>query len=84
MGIINFFRNLRKPKKIKIGLALGSGGAKGFAELGAIRAFEDNGISFDCFAGTSIGSIIGAFLADGYSSTDIYELISSVNFSEIG
>lgn len=83
MGIINFFRNLRKPKKIKIGLALGSGGAKGFAELGAIRAFEDNGISFDCFAGTSIGSIIGAFLADGYSSTDIYELISSVNFSEI-
>ena len=35
-----------QPKKIKIGLALGSGGAKGFAELGALKAFEENGIEY--------------------------------------
>ncbi|MBQ9513669.1 MAG: patatin-like phospholipase family protein [Clostridia bacterium] len=66
-----------------MGIALGSGGAKGFAELGAIRAFEENGVYFDVFAGSSIGSIIGAFLSNGYSSTDIMNLIKSVDFSEI-
>ncbi len=82
MGFFNWlFR--RKPKKITLGLALGSGGAKGFAELGALKAFEENGIEFDCVAGTSIGSIVGAFYADGYSSTDITELLKRVDFGEI-
>ena len=73
----------RKPKKPRLGLALGSGGAKGFAELGALRAFEENGIEFDVVAGTSIGSIIGAFYANGYTSTDIFELIKTINFGEL-
>lgn len=82
---MNFFSWLfrRKPKKVKLGLALGSGGAKGFAELGIMKAFEENNISFDVIAGTSIGSIIGAFLADGYTSTDIYELLKRLDYSEI-
>ena len=82
---MNFFRLIfkKKPKQIKLGLALGSGGAKGFAELGAIRAFEENDLSFDIIGGTSIGSIIGAFLANGYTSTDILELLKKVNISEI-
>ncbi len=73
----------KKPAKPKLGLALGSGGAKGFAELGALKAFEENGIEFDVIAGTSIGSIIGAFIANEYSCTDIYELLRSVDFGEI-
>lgn len=83
---MNFFKwlaSLRKPKKIKVGLALGSGGAKGFAELGALKAFEENGIEFDIVAGTSIGSIIGAFYANGFSATDILELLKGVDFGEI-
>ena len=73
----------KKPKEIKLGLALGSGGAKGFAELGALKAFEENGIEFNIIAGTSIGSIVGAFYANGYSSTDISELLKRVNFGDI-
>ena len=73
----------KKPRQIKLGLALGSGGAKGFAELGALRAFEENGIAFDVVAGTSIGSIIGAFYADGYNATDITELIRKIDLGEI-
>lgn len=73
----------RKPKKLKLGIALGSGGAKGFAELGVLRAFEENGVAFDVVAGTSIGSLIGAFYADGYSSTDVYELIKKLNLGDI-
>ena len=35
------------------------------------------------FAGTSIGSILGAFFADGYTSTDVFELLRGVDFNEI-
>ena len=64
-------------------MALGSGGAKGFAHLGAIKAFEENGLEFSVIAGTSIGSIVGAFLAEGYSSTDIYELLKHMDLGDI-
>ncbi len=83
MSFFDFFKFKKKPKEVKIGLALGSGGAKGFAELGAIKALEENGIKFDYLSGASIGSIIGAFLANGYSATDIIELLTRVDFSEI-
>ena len=80
--IKNIFK--RKPvPTFKLGLALGSGGAKGFAELGALYAFEQQGIKFDVIAGTSIGSILGAFYAAGYSSTDCLELFKGIKISEI-
>lgn len=46
-----------------IGLALGSGGARGLAHIGVIRALETHGIPIDYIAGTSIGSIMGAHYA---------------------
>ena len=82
MGFFNWLFK-RKPKRPKLGIALGSGGAKGFAELGALRAFEENGIEFDYVAGASIGSIIGAFYAEGYTSTDIFELLKKVDAKDI-
>ncbi|MBQ9486112.1 MAG: patatin-like phospholipase family protein [Clostridia bacterium] len=82
MNLFKWFKKKPQPE-FRLGLALGSGGAKGFAELGALYALEQNGIEFDIVAGTSIGSIIGAFYAAGYSSTDISELLKSVDVSEI-
>ena len=64
MGIFGSLFRKNKSLKPKIGLALGSGGAKGFAELGVLKAFEDNSIEIDMFGGASIGSIIGAFAAN--------------------
>ncbi len=49
----------------KIGLALGSGSARGWAHIGAIRALEEAGITIDCVAGTSIGALVGAVYASG-------------------
>ena len=83
MGLLSWLFGRSKPKKIKLGIALGSGGAKGFAEIGALRAFEENGIEFDIVAGTSIGSIVGAFYANGFSSNDMFELIRNLDFSQI-
>lgn len=50
----------------KIGLALGSGGAKGWSHIGVIRALESMGIRPSIIAGTSIGALVGAaYASDG-------------------
>ncbi|TYP59982.1 NTE family protein [Thermosediminibacter litoriperuensis] len=50
-----------------MGLALGSGAAKGYAHIGVIRVLEKYGIPIDLVTGSSIGSIIGALYASGMS-----------------
>ncbi|MBE5737507.1 MAG: hypothetical protein E7348_03810 [Clostridiales bacterium] len=83
MGLFSWLFKKQKHRPIKLGLALGSGGAKGFAHLGALKAFEENGITFDMVAGTSIGSIVGAFYCSGYSTTDILELLKRIDVKEV-
>jgi len=53
------------PVKLKIGLALGGGAAKGFAHIGVIKMLEASGIHPDVVAGTSAGSVVGALYASG-------------------
>ncbi len=74
-----FTRRRRKPV---LGLALGSGGAKGMAHLGALKAFEEEGISFSVVSGASIGSIVGALYAKGYSSRDMVAIVEGLNRRE--
>ena len=50
---------------MKIGLALGSGGARGIAHLGVWQRLQESGIPIHCVAGTSIGAIAGAVIAAG-------------------
>ncbi len=66
-----------RKKKIKLGLGLGGGGAKGSAHLGALRAFEEEGIEFDVVAGTSIGSIVGGLYAKGLSWREIDSIVAN-------
>ncbi|GIX43101.1 MAG: patatin family protein [Leptospiraceae bacterium] len=49
--------------KPKIGLALGSGSARGWAHIGVIKALEEYNIEVDVIAGTSAGGVVGAFCA---------------------
>ena len=56
---------LRANPHRKIGLALGSGGARGGAHLGVLQALAELGIRPHCIAGTSIGALVGAFAAAG-------------------
>ena len=55
-------------KKRKIALALGSGGAKGLAHIGVLKAFDEAGIKFDIVTGCSMGAIIGACFALGITT----------------
>ena len=52
-------------KKPLIGLALGSGSARGWAHIGVIRALEKAGVRPDIVCGTSIGALVGAAYAAG-------------------
>lgn len=53
---------MRKPR---IGLALGSGSARGWAHVGVIRALEQAGLRPDLVCGTSVGALVGAAYASG-------------------
>ena len=53
------------PRKVKIGLALGGGAARGFAHIGVIKALEAQGIVPEIVVGTSAGSVVGSLYASG-------------------
>lgn len=80
MGIISFFKTKSKNQIIlgekspmKLGLALSGGGAKGFAHIGVLRAFENVGLEFDIITGTSVGSLIGALYSAGIDTRQMEE-----------
>lgn len=52
-------------RQLKIGLALGSGGARGLSHLGVLARLNEWGVKVHCVAGTSIGAIMGAIYASG-------------------
>jgi NTE family protein len=56
-----------------LGLVLSGGGARGFAHIGVIRALREAGIRIDSVGGTSIGAIIGAGVAAGWSDEEMVE-----------
>jgi len=54
-----------KHKKMSLGLALGGGGARGFAHIGVLKALEEESIPIDIITGTSVGALIGGAYASG-------------------
>ncbi|MDX5437723.1 MAG: patatin-like phospholipase family protein, partial [Pontibacter sp.] len=64
-------RPMRRPK---IGLVLSGGGAKGMAHIGFLKVMEEAGIRPDYITGTSMGSLVGALYALGYSATEIEKI----------
>ena len=70
------------PPRLKVGVVLGGGGAKGASHIGVLKYIEEMGIPVDYVAGTSMGSIIGGFYALGYSPDELTQLISEMKWSE--
>lgn len=56
------------------------GGVRGIAHIGGAQAIEENGYRWNRLAGTSAGSIIAALLACGYSSSEIKEVMESLDY----
>ena len=66
----------------KIGLALGGGGAKGYAHIPMLEVFDDLGIRPHHISGTSIGSVMGAMYASGITGGGIRQVIKDHFFSK--
>ena len=66
-----------------IGLTLSGGGAKGLAHIGVLQAIDSAGLQIDYVTGTSMGSIVGALYAVGYSSDSILSIARSLRWDEL-
>ncbi|GAB4482575.1 MAG: patatin-like phospholipase family protein [Anaerolineales bacterium] len=66
-----------------ISLALGGGGVRGAAHIGVLRALENSGFRVRAVAGSSIGSIIGAFYALGHSPAEIEQKFAALDQSKL-
>lgn len=69
-------------QQLKIGLALGSGSARGWAHIGVIRELEDMDIQPDVISGCSIGALVGGAYASGHF-TDLEKWVGALTWKEI-
>lgn len=60
---------------MKIGIALGSGGVKGFANVAYLNAIDEMGVKLNAISGTGLGGLIGAFYAGGMPANEIQDLL---------
>lgn len=67
----------------KLGLALGSGGSRGVAHLGLLRALEDGGIKPDYIAGCSMGAVVGGVYASGVDTETMYGIVKRLKKRDI-
>lgn len=67
----------------KVGLVLSGGGAKGYAHIGALKVIEEAGVKIDYIGGTSIGAIIGALYASGYSAAELENIMYSLDLNAL-
>jgi NTE family protein len=64
----------QKNNPIKVGLALGSGAARGLTHIGALKAIEEKGIKISYISGTSMGALIGGAYALGFSVKELEKI----------
>ena len=67
----------------KLGLVLSGGGAKGMAHIGVLKVLEEVGIVPDYITGTSMGSLVGALYAIGYTADEMEEVLTTVSWDDL-
>ena len=70
-------------EEVKVGLVLSGGGAKGLAHIGALKVIEEAGVKIDYIGGTSMGAIVGALYASGYSATQLDSIFRNTDFNRL-
>jgi NTE family protein len=66
----------------RVALVLGSGGPRGFAHIGALKALDDAGIRPDLVVGSSVGAMVGSLYAAGLSARELEKLAYDINVLE--
>ncbi len=68
---------------MKCNAVLDSGGIRGIGIIGALNHMENKGFTWNNIAGTSVGALIGALLASGYTAKDLKHITANTNFMEL-
>ena len=66
--------------QVRVGVVLSGGGAKGAAHVGFLQALEELGIPVDAVSGASMGALVGAYYAAGYSPAEMDSLLQTEAF----
>ncbi len=66
-----------------VGLVLAGGGARGVAHIGALKVLEEQRVPVDFIAGTSMGAIVGALYAVGYSPVEMEEILGRIDWESL-
>jgi NTE family protein len=69
-------------RRLKFGVALGGGFARGLAHIGVLKALEEAAIPVDFVAGTSVGAIIGACYCAGMNAAELEEVARAARFKD--
>jgi len=72
-----------QAQRAKVGISLSGGGAKGMAHIGILKAIDKAGLKIDYITGTSMGSIIGAMYAAGYSGEEIEKISGQLDWDKL-
>lgn len=84
LSIAGLLQAQEQPKENpKVGLVLSGGGAKGLAHIGALKVIEESGVRVDYVGGTSMGAIIGALYASGYSAAQLDSIFNTIDFETL-
>src|SRR5690606_39440509 len=81
IGPAGLAQDIARDSPPKVGLVLSGGGAKGLAHIGALKMLDSAGVKVDYIGGTSMGAIIGALYASGYSGNELDSIFKSMNFN---
>ncbi|WP_180130087.1 MULTISPECIES: patatin-like phospholipase family protein [unclassified Acinetobacter] len=80
---IDFKKVKKQEKRPIVALVLGSGGARGYAHIGAIQILEQQGIHPDFIVGTSAGSIVGSIYASGKSANELRDIALNMKANDV-
>jgi NTE family protein len=70
-------------ERLRVGLVLGGGGARGAAHIGVLRELERLRVPIDAIAGTSMGALIGGLYAAGYTADELEQLVDSIDWAAV-
>ena len=72
-----------RPARKTVGIALSGGGANGMAQVGVLKALEEENIPVDAIVGTSIGAVVGGLYSAGYNADDLERIALEVPWEDL-
>jgi NTE family protein len=70
-------------QRLRVGLVLGGGGARGAAHVGVLKELERLRIPIDAIAGTSMGAIVGGLYASGMTADELEQVVLSLDWARV-